>query len=237
MARINTPNGIFQYKPKFVYLGVKRINPEIAFENLSLLVDVLNKARIPVSPAYGSLLGIIRENGFIEWDEDIDLFILKEDKEKFLNALWDLKKVGFDLIRDVRVGHLYSVIRKGEYVDFYIMDSVTPEIRTTHGGGFVFEKYLKDLIDWDFNGLTIKVPREYEECLEFMYGDWRTPIQYANFEQSAWKILTMRVAAFVKKLIPPKIHLFLLDRYHRKDLDKFLLRCQNKGIELKYPIK
>lgn len=236
MASIKTPRGRFHYKPKFVYLGIKRIDPQIAFENLVLLVDILNKAGITASPAYGSLLGIIRDNGFIEWDEDIDMFILKEDKDKFLNALWDLKEAGFELIREIRVGHLYSVMRKGEYIDFYVMEPLTPEVRTTLGGGFVFEKYLKDLIDWNFKGLTIKVPREYENCLEFMYGDWRTPVQYANFELSRFSVMKMKIVDTVKKWIPSKLHLFLLKRYHKKELNKFLLKCRQKGIELKYPI-
>lgn len=135
MASIKTPRGRFHYKPRFVYLGIKRINPDIAFDNLTVLVGILEKAGITVSPAYGSLLGIIREKGFIAWDEDIDLFILKEDKDKFLNSLWDMKDAGFELIRDVRVGHLYSVMRNGEYIDFYVMEPVTPEVRTTLGGG------------------------------------------------------------------------------------------------------
>lgn len=237
MASIKTPRGRFHYKPRFVYLGIKRINPDIAFDNLTVLVGILEKAGITVSPAYGSLLGIIREKGFIAWDEDIDLFILKEDKDKFLNSLWDMKDAGFELIRDVRVGHLYSVMRNGEYIDFYVMEPVTPEVRTTLGGGFVFEKYLKDLIDWDFNGLTIKIPREYEECLDFMYGDWRTPVQYANFKLSRWQIFKMRVSAFAKKLLPPKLHLALLKRFHKKNLLSFLAKCDKKGIILNYPIK
>lgn len=236
MASIKTPLGRLHYTPKFVYLGIKKINPEIAFENLKDLVDILNKAGVIAIPAFGSLLGIIRENGFIEWDEDIDMFILKEDKERFLAALWDLKKSGFELIRSVRAGHLYSIMRNGEYIDFYIMEPLSPELRTTLGGGFVFEKYLKDLIDWDFRGLTIKVPREYEQCLEFMYGDWKTPIQYADFEQSRSRVYKSRIVEILKKLIPSKIHIALLKVYHRKEWKSFLRRCQMNGIKLNYPI-
>ena len=63
---------------------------------------------------------IFLENNFIEWDEDIDLFVLEEDKNKLLNAFWDLKEVGFDLVRVDRCDMLYSVMRNGEYIDFYI---------------------------------------------------------------------------------------------------------------------
>lgn len=237
MASIKTSRGKFCYKPKFVYLGIKRINPVIAFENLKDLVNILNNYGILATPAFGTLLGIIRENDFIAWDEDIDLFILKEDKEKLLDAFWDMRKEGFELIRNARVGHLYSIMRNGEYIDFYIMEPISPEVRTTLGGGYILEKYLTDLMDWDFKGLTVKVPKEHEQCLAFMYGNWRTPVQYADFEQSRINILKLRFAEMLKELLPSKLHLALLRIYHKGDLNKFLSKCEKEGVVLNYPIK
>ena len=129
MASINTPRGKFYYKPKFIYLGIKQIDRDVAFNNLKVLLPVLEKNGILVSPALGTLLGIIREGDFIEWDEDVDLFILAEDKPKLLNALWALKDVGFDLVRVDRGGLLLSIMRNGEYIDFYIMEKLSPELR------------------------------------------------------------------------------------------------------------
>lgn len=237
MASIKTPRGRFHYTSMNLYLGIKQIDRIKAFDNLKILIRVLTDAGVSVSPAFGTLLGIIRENNFIEWDEDIDLFILKEDKEKFLNALWDLKEEGFELIRQERVGHLYSIIRNGEYIDFYVMEPVSPEVRTTLGGGFVFEKYLTDLIDWNFNGLTVKIPREYEQCLEFMYGDWRTPVQYANYKMSRWQIMKKQILASLKQRLPLSMYMFLLKKYHRKDLEKFLEKCEKKSIKLQFSIR
>ena len=162
MAKIKTPRGKLYYKPKNLYLGIKQIDREVAFENLKVVVRVLRNVGIKVSPAYGTLLGIIRENNFIEWDEDIDLFILSEDKEKLLDAFWTMKAEGLELVRVERCNHLYSVMRNNEYIDFYIMDSISPEIRTGYGDLFMFEKYLTDLIDWDFRGINISIPRQYE---------------------------------------------------------------------------
>lgn len=236
MASIKTPKGRLKYKPKNLYLGIKQIDREVAFENLKILISLLLEFEIRVSPAYGTLLGIIRENNFIEWDEDIDLFILNEDKEKFLNSLWAMKEQGLELVRVDRCGHLYSVMRNGEYIDFYIMDPISPEIRTGYGDLFMLEKYLIDLIDYDFRGITVRVPREYEQCLEFLYGDWRKPVKYANFNLTRVQIAKANLMSFLKTVLPFPIHMLLLKRHHLKDLKKFLCKCKNKGVILCYDI-
>lgn len=237
MASIKTPRGIFHYKPQSLYVGIKQIDRGIAFENLRIIVKVLNKANVHVSPAYGTLLGIIRENNFIEWDEDIDLFVLKEDKEKLLNALWDLKEEGFDLIRVDRCGYLYSIIRNGEYVDFYIMENISPEVRTSFGEHFVLDKYLTELREWDFKGINIYVPKQYEECLEFIYGDWRTPVKYADFEQSKFHVLKIKMWNKMKTLLPYSIRFKFQKKHHMADYEKFLAKCKKRGVDLKYEVK
>lgn len=51
---------------------------------LALLVyfrDVCEKENIWYSLAFGTALGAVRENGFIEWDTDVDVYIKVTDKE------------------------------------------------------------------------------------------------------------------------------------------------------------
>lgn len=236
MAKIRTPKGVYSYTPINVNFSNKIINRDIAFENLKVVVRILHEAKVQVSPAFGTLLGIIRENNFIEWDTDIDLFALSEDKEKLLDAFWTLKDEGFDVIREDRCGHLYSIMRNSEYIDFYVMDKISPEIRTNYGETFMFENYLTDLIDWDFRGLTISVPREYEQCLEFIYGDWRTPIKYVEIKHNFYFNIKKHIVTYLKQYLPFSLHYWLLKHYHRKDLDKFIAKCNKKNIKLQYEI-
>ena len=235
MASIKTPSGRLYYNPINIYLGIKQIDRDIAFDNFRILLKILEKNQILVSPALGTLLGIIRDDNFIEWDEDIDLFVLEEDKDKLLCALWDMKDYGFNLVRVERAGLLYSIMRKGEYIDFYIMEKLSPEVRGS-ADIFMLERHLTDLIDWNFRGLNIKVPKDYEEFLELRYDNWREPIKYANYEMTSWQIFKIKAVNVIKSLIPKTLKYLMLKKYHYKSYRKFLLRCRIKGITFKYPI-
>ena len=235
MASIKTLRGRFYYKPINIYLGIKQINRDVAFDNLKILLNILEKNNVLISPALGTLLGIIRDNNFIEWDEDIDLFVLEEDKDKLLNAFWDLKKEGFDLVRVERAGLLYSVIRNGEYIDFYIMEKLSPELRGS-ADIFMLERHLTDLIDWDFRGITIKIPKDYEEFLNLRYGNWRIPVKYANFNMTKGQILRAKTMNIIKSFIPRSLKYKMLKKYHKNNFLKFLDQCESKGIKFKYPI-
>lgn len=237
MAVLKTRRGDYHYKPVTLFLGVNQIKKDIAFQNLKDVAEILNKHNIPVAPCFGTLLGIIRDNDFIDWDEDIDLMVLSENKEELLDSFWDMREIGFEFIRHERCYHTLSVMRNGEYIDFNIMDSVSPELRTDYGGGFFFEKHLTHLIDWNFKGLTVKIPKDYEEYLTFMYGDWRTPVRYIQPNLSSWVKFKRKMMHRAKLMLPLSLRFYLTKRHHTKDLHKFVTKCKTKGIKLNYPIK
>lgn len=70
----------------------KEITPQehkkILLEMLAHFNQVCQENNIRYSLAYGTLLGAIRHQGFIPWDDDIDLFMLREDYEKLVQC-WD----------------------------------------------------------------------------------------------------------------------------------------------------
>lgn len=59
---------------------------ELQQECLNILIDVhsfCNKNSISYSIAYGTLIGAVRHKGFIPWDDDIDIMMLRGDFEQF----------------------------------------------------------------------------------------------------------------------------------------------------------
>ena len=236
MGTIRTSRGPYRYKPVYLYEGRKVIDPEIAADNLRDLVPVLDEAGIRFGPIFGSLLGMVREHDFIAWDEDIDLYILKEEEDRFRDALWPLREKGFELVRYDKRG-LYSVMRRNEYIDFYVLRPVSRELRHTGGADFIFERYLQDTVPYEFKGVSLRIPREYEEYLTFTYGDWRTPVQSFDFRKGRLRILSGRIRNWLKGLIPDRLYPAFARLHRKKDLERFLHKCRDRGITLSEEVR
>lgn len=232
MARITTSKGVLTYRPRIIYPGINQIDKHIAFENLKVVAEIMNQSGLKWGPVLGTLLGIVRDNDFITWDEDIDLYVMEEDKENFLPLLFEFQNAGFDVIRNWR-GGLVSIMRNGEYIDFYYMKDLGGRVRCAVGDAFIFEKYLTDTIPWDFKGVTLNVPREYDEFLTFHYGDWRTPVQWLDYEMNAFRRFKLKLLILIKNhLLPDCIYYPLFRKTHQARLDRFLAKCSRKGVVL-----
>jgi len=48
------------------------------------IIDVCNRHGLKIWADWGTLLGAVREHGFIPWDDDIDLMMMRDDYEKLI---------------------------------------------------------------------------------------------------------------------------------------------------------
>lgn len=171
----------------------------IIFQNNALAVltefdSVLRELDIPYCLMWGSLIGAVREKGFIKHDFDIDVAIWKNDyREELIKAL---NNKGFTLKDRLSVDNGVSAMEEtvekdGVMIDiFYLYKDETGQSYTC-----VFD-YIDDCVTWEdclkkydnarifryylnfpqkfiytkFESISLPIPENYDEILSKTYG-------------------------------------------------------------------
>lgn len=84
--RLKLPKEFYEEKTECGYT-VKTEMKELWAVELDLLNELLKfceKEQIKVYAAYGTLIGAARHHGFIPWDNDIDVWMLRDDYDRFV---------------------------------------------------------------------------------------------------------------------------------------------------------
>lgn len=113
----------------------------VALNLLEQLDNVCQKYHIPYYVYYGTLLGAVRHQGFVPWDDDIDVVMFREDYERFQeiapqefkepyffqNSYTDQMLWFFSKIRDSRTTAIEFPARnlnQGMFIDIFPLDDV-----------------------------------------------------------------------------------------------------------------
>ena len=232
MAKIKTSKGFLEYKSHLLHFGYKVINKEVMLDNLRILSIYLDKIDINWGPAFGTLIGIVRNDDFQPWKPVFDIYILKEDEERFKDILWLLLEADFKLVRHERRG-LYYLERNGEYFKIFVLHKISSDVRHTGGSDFIHEKYLQNTVKWDFKGIMLSVPAEVDEYLTFQYGeDWITPKQTVMYSEGLFAKYSHWGVTKLLDLMPDSIYYAWLLHHRQTDFSRFKVRCEKAGIPL-----
>ena len=241
--------------------------------------EVCRKHNLQYSLAFGSLLGCVRHNGFIPWDDDVDVVMPRADYEKLRNFKEEFNEPYFLQYPGEDEGYCFSIARlrnnnttsiswafryekfnQGMFLDILPLDNFSsfnleenlerikiliaecsanmrrscpfpdeydklklkqfPEGRETQivvnklnevlqinqsilsdkyivwctsiydYKKKIFDKYLfDDLVDFDFYGHVVKIPKDAKKVLQITYGDY---MQFPPVEQrGTWHSIAM----------------------------------------------
>ena len=67
-------------------------------EVLQIVIDVCKNHNLQYFADWGTLLGAVRHNGFIPWDDDIDICFKRDDYNKLISILKDELPKGFAIM-------------------------------------------------------------------------------------------------------------------------------------------
>ena len=71
---------------------------ELLLKTMSEFIKVCDQNGIEYIGAYGTVLGAVRHKGLIPWDDDIDVFMTRENYEKFLQLKKTLNGSGYEIV-------------------------------------------------------------------------------------------------------------------------------------------
>jgi len=154
-------------------------------ETLEFVVNMLNKSGLSDwCIMYGTLLGIIRDGGCIEGDDDIDI-VIRYNYDSFRSLLESNGFVLNDKLINSIEGRDHRAILKTteteEYasVDFYLLDNYEDyqyvPWHNTHIKELYLDKENRLYVEKKWLSVTLQLPYEAERKLYRMYGNWHQP--------------------------------------------------------------
>jgi len=171
-------------------------NGDIALEILKEVTDVLDENSIEYWLEGGTLLGVVRENRLLPWDNDMDISIKEDYYDKFIEILPQLNKLNRSvrvrkftkdnepfkkgISRIVKVRNKKMYFFRGEVtLDIFIKFKKDDEYFWQVGEKkkSVPSYFYDELIEYAFDGKQYLIPKAYEAYLTFRYGDWKIPVK------------------------------------------------------------
>ncbi|WP_328820728.1 LicD family protein [Permianibacter fluminis] len=175
-------------------------NAKIAQAMLAKVSQLLRDMQITSWLDSGTLLGIVRENRLLPWDNDVDISVTSADAARLIQQLDSLEKAGFvvevcytkespeplleGLPRIIKVYNKRFFFFRGPILlDIFVQHRVgdrycwvcRPKRKTTIYS--VPVAFFDELAELAFDGQIYRCPKDTDGYLTYRYGNWRVPRQ------------------------------------------------------------
>jgi len=218
---------------------------KIEMEIMENIIRVCKENEIEYFIVAGTALGAVRHRGFIPWDDDIDIGMLRSDYEKFLSIAQEALGNGFFLQTidtDQNSPFYFAKVRKNgtRFIEYYCRD-----IDMNHGI-FVDIFPYDNLPDNHFLRFEQKLSSRilYKTFVSRVLRD--TSVRHKGFS-GIWKSFVRRMLHYMTKPVPKEFFLKALDKkmkmYNKRktELRTCLLdkRSVKKAVDdsIMYPLK
>jgi lipopolysaccharide cholinephosphotransferase len=192
--------------------------------------EIFERAGIRYSVSSGTLLGMVRHQGLIPWDDDADLVILHDDELKLNIAKDAFKALGYHMIIDPWDSSVYRISKignpeaRGKTVTFPYIDVATVAVNSKQKKvmyvnwrmlqyfptEWFHEQAFFPLKKGKFGPLTLWCAQEPMSFLSNYYGDtWRSegsivPRHYKPKHQDTISITFEQYPELLKPALPPR---------------------------------
>ena len=170
---------------------------------LAKIAQIFANYSVPYCIDGGTLLGIIRENRLLPWDNDMDLYLGAHNVPLLKAALKKLALAGYKIrfryaeidIGPIKAGDLRLIKIKRRR--WFFQDPIVTDIFIKYhyqGRAYwivgdknnsllksVDEVFYLDFSSVTFKGDELPIPKSVEDYLTARYGDWKTPVKEWNF--------------------------------------------------------
>lgn len=232
---------------------IKKIQ-RVELDSLKVFMDICNKLEIDFILYGGTLLGAVKYKGFIPWDDDLDLALMRKDYDK-------LVEFGMSFVpKEYEIQHpSNNKVSPFPYIKFRRKDTILVEytlhkLKMNHG--IYFDIYPIDNIP-DDDKLMYKQFKKFSTLAKMFYFRQVKNVEHPiNNISDIVKAVTKRTIYYILKCIPHKFFInnmyTIMTKYnkistkrqgnyfHSKPVNYFngvypLVEVKFEGLDLKIP--